>query len=124
MMARISLSLAVLMTIFTPLTFVHAIEQHGIRIYDGARLDEQETKFGRETAEADIYCYRTKDNVAKVTGFYKNQSGLTFMGGDESHSLFMKEDGNQIVRVTIASPWPSAQTGKMNADTLIQIIKE
>lgn len=124
MMTRISLSLAVLMTIFASLAFVNAIEQHGIRFYDGARLDEQETKFGREIAGADMYCYRTRDSVAKVTVFYKSQPGLTFMRGDESHSLFMKEDGNHIVRIGIANPWTAARTGRMNTDTLIQIIKE
>ena len=123
-MLHISISLCVLMTVFASVAPVHAVEQHGIRIYEGARLDEQETKFGREIAGADMYCYRTRDSVAKVTAFYKSQSGLTFMGGDESHSLFIKEEGNHMVRVAIANPWTAAGSGKMNTDTLIQIIKE
>jgi hypothetical protein len=124
MMTRISLSLSVHMTIFASLASAHAIEQHGIRVYEGARLDEQETKFGSEIAGAYMYCYRTRDGVAKVTVFYKSQPGLTFMGGDESHSLFMKEDDNHTMRIGIANPWTAARTGRMNMDTLIQIIKE
>jgi hypothetical protein len=73
MMLHLSIRLFVLMTIFASVAPAQAIEQHGIRIYEGAQLDEQETKFGREIVGADIHCYRTGESVAKVTAFYEHK---------------------------------------------------
>lgn len=123
-MRQICFSLAVIVMIFTSLAPAHAAEQYGVQVYGGAELDMQQTAFGREIAGADMYCYRTGESVAEVIGFYKSHRGLTFMGGDETHALFVKEDGNRTVRVMVVSPWTEAKTGKMKADTLIQIIKE
>jgi hypothetical protein len=46
MMLQRSIRLCVLMMIFASVAPAQAIEQHGIRIYEGAQQDEQETNFG------------------------------------------------------------------------------
>jgi len=68
--------------------------------------------------------YRTSDDIAKVTAFYREQ-GLLFLkiGSPSKESArFKKVDSN--VDVVVQQPWKDAQTGAAMTDTLILIIKE
>lgn len=99
-------------------------DRFGVKVYEGARLDAEQTKFLRVTAGADGYCFRTKDGAEKVAAFYQQQPGLTSLGLDESGGLFVKEEDGRTVNIKIESPWKSAENGKLKQDTLITIIRE
>ncbi|MCL5024782.1 MAG: hypothetical protein M1497_15725 [Nitrospirae bacterium] len=55
-----------------------------------------------------------------MTEFYKKQSDLKYMGGDEGTPMFRKG----TVDVTVQSPWMDTKTGKMMKDALISIVKQ
>ncbi|MCU0577023.1 MAG: hypothetical protein MUD15_09395 [Desulfobacterota bacterium] len=99
---------------------VTAEENLGIKVYPGAKLDAETTKFLKEGLNMKGTAYRTSDPVAKVLVFYKAQPGLKFMGGDAKNAMFRK-DGK--VDVTIQSPWQNMKTGQMMKDTLISIVQ-
>ncbi len=95
-------------------------EKHGVPVYPGAKYDATTTGAVREAMNIDAACYRTDDDVAKVTAFYKKQPGLKFIGGDAEGSMLKKG----TVDVTVQRPWMDMKTGKMNKDTLISIVKQ
>jgi OOP family OmpA-OmpF porin len=98
-----------------------AEERFGVKVYPGAQLDEEQTKYARESVGFDVYCYRTKDNREKVVAFYKGQSGLELLFSAEDSAIF---SNGGSVKVTVTSPWTDPMTGKIRADTFIQILNE
>jgi hypothetical protein len=92
------------MAIFASFAPVHPDERHGIQVYDGARLDTEETDFMREIGESDGYCFRTPDSMEKVTAFYNKQPGLTSPGSDKTGARYIKEENGHTVYIIIANP--------------------
>jgi hypothetical protein len=91
----------------------------GVPVYAGAKLDEATTKFLTESMGMEAKAFRTADPVAKVAAFYKAK-GLTEIMVAEEGAMYKKGD---TVDVTIQSPWQNMQTGGMEKDTLISIVK-
>lgn len=94
-------------------------EVFGVPVYPGAKLDEATTKFLKESMGVEGQAFRTADPVAKVVEFYKAK-GLTEIMVAPEGAMFKKGDS---VDVTLQNPWQNAQTGKMEKDTLISIVK-
>ena len=98
-----------------------AEQKHGVEVYPAAKADEGTAKMIKDTMKFDAATYRTTDSVAKVTEFYRKQSGLKENpGSDAKGSGFMGKG----VMVTVQNPWADMKTGKMNNDTLISIVKQ
>lgn len=109
---------------------VSAEEKFGIAVYPGAEFDAATTKVTSTMSSVikGAACYRTKDPVAKVVEFYKKQPALRNRGVSKSSGMFTKGSSEECMEngctdVTIQSPWMDLQTGKMNSDTLISIVK-
>ncbi len=94
-------------------------EVFSVPVYPGAKLDEATTKFLTESLGMEAKAFRTADSVAKVAAFYKAK-GLTEIMVAEEGAMYKKGD---TVDVTIQSPWQNMQTGGMEKDTLISIVK-
>jgi hypothetical protein len=97
-----------------------AEEKLGIKIYPGAKLDAETTKFLTESLNVKGTAYRTGDPIAKVIAFYKAQPDLKYVGGDTQSAMFKK---GGTIDITVQSPWQNMVTGKMMKDTLISIVK-
>ena len=91
----------------------------GVPVYPGAKFDEATTKFLTESMSMNGKAFRTPDALAKVAEFYKTQ-GLTEIMVSEEGAMFKKGDD---VDVTLQNPWQNMQTGKMEKETLISIVK-
>jgi hypothetical protein len=91
----------------------------GVPVYPGAKFDEATTKFLTESMSMNGKAFRTPDPMAKVAEFYKTQ-GLTEIMVSEEGAMFKKGDD---VDVTLQNPWQNMQTGKMEKETLISIVK-
>lgn len=91
----------------------------GVPIYPGAKPDEATTKFLTEGMGMEAKAFRTADPVAKVAAFYKAKGLIEIMLAEEG-AMYKKDDN---VDVTIQSPWQNMQTGSMEKDTLISIVK-
>jgi len=91
----------------------------GVPVYPGAKLDEGTTKFLTESLGVTGKAFRTADPLAKVAAFYKAQ-GLTEVSVEKDGAMFKKGDA---VDVTLQNPWQNMQTGKMENETLISIVK-
>jgi hypothetical protein len=91
----------------------------GVPVYPGAKLDEATTKFLAENMSMEAKAFRTADPVAKVAAFYKAK-GLTEIMVAEEGAMYKKGD---TVDVTIQNPWQNMQTGSLEKDTLISIVK-
>jgi hypothetical protein len=76
-----------------------AAEDLGVKIYPGATKDEQWTRVEAEVMKATgggaAVCYRTKDPVSKVAGFYMND-GFTLTVGTVSPDGAMLQKGDTI----------------------------
>ncbi len=81
-MIRSILSTMGLVIVLTAAAF--AADQTGVKIYPGAKYDEQRSKLQAEMAKAAgggaSACYRTKDPVKKVAAFYQKEGFKTSMG--------------------------------------------
>jgi hypothetical protein len=91
----------------------------GVPVYPGAKLDEATTKFLTESMNVNAKVFRTTDPLAKVVEFYKTK-GLQEIMVDKEGAMFKKGDD---VDITLQNPWQNVQTGKMEKDTLISIVK-
>ena len=91
----------------------------GVPIYPGAKLDEATTKSLAEMLGGEAKAFRTADPVAKVAAFYKAKGLIEIMVAEEG-AMYKKGD---TVDVTIQRPWQNTQTGSMEKDTLISIVK-
>jgi hypothetical protein len=91
----------------------------GVPVYPGAKLDEATTKFLTESMGMNGKAFRTPDALAKVAEFYKTQ-GLNEIMVSEEGAMFKKGDDADI---TLQNPWQNMQTGKMEKETLISIVK-
>lgn len=96
-----------------------AQDAFGVKVYTGAKPDEETTQFLKNSLNVEALCYRTTDDVAKVVEFYKSQPGLTLIDESKESGMFRAGD----IDITIQSPWMDMKTGKMNKDTLISIVK-
>jgi len=123
MMKKIVLRLTLMCALLCASSLAYSAEHFGVKVYQGAQFDAEQTKAAREAVPFEIFCYRIKDSVKKVAAFYENQTGLLALGSDESSAMFMKEEDGATVRVLIASPWTDVRTGNAHPDTLIQILK-
>jgi hypothetical protein len=109
----------VIVFLFAGIITARAEETFGVKVYDGAKYDTSTSKIVSESMSINASCYRTNDNVAKVTEFYSKQPDLEFMGGSQEGAMFKKG----TVDITIQNPWMDMQSGRMNKDTLITIVK-
>jgi len=94
-------------------------EVFGVPVYPGAKLDEATTKFLTESMGVEGKAFRTADPMAKVVEFYKAK-GLTEIMVDPEGAMFKKGDD---VDITLQNPWQNMQSGQMEKDTLISIVK-
>jgi hypothetical protein len=94
-------------------------EVFGVPVYPGAKLDEATTKFLTESMGVNGKAFRTPDTVAKVAEFYRTQ-GLQEIMVSQEGAMFKK---GEDVDVTLQNPWQNVQTGKMEKETLISIVK-
>jgi hypothetical protein len=118
-MKRLKILAFVVVFLFAGIITARAEEKFGVKVYDGATYDTSTSKTVSESMSINASCYRTNDNVEKVTEFYKKQPDLEFMGGSQEGAMFKKGD----VDITIQNPWMDMQSGMMNKDTLISIVK-
>jgi hypothetical protein len=95
-------------------------EKHGVPVYPGARYDAATTGALRDAMNLDAACYRTDDDVAKVTAFYAKQPGFKVLAQGAEGSMIKKGD----VDVTVQRPWMGMKSGAMNKDTLVSIVKQ
>jgi hypothetical protein len=115
---KIRLALAVtLIALFA--VALGAEEKLGVKVYEGAKLDEALSAWASESFSAEAFCYRTNDSLEKVVAFYKNEPGLELMGESKEGAMFKKGD----VDITIQNPWQNIKTGQLMKDTLISILK-
>ena len=96
-----------------------AEEKFGVKVYEGAKLDEALSKWVSESFSLEAFCYRTNDSLEKVVAFYKKEPDLKLMGESKESAMFKKGD----VDITIQNPWLDAKTGQMIKETLITIAK-
>ena len=101
-----------------------AEERLGVAVYPGAKYDPIRTMRLRENPSMHGSAYRTSDDIAKVTAFYREQGLLFLKTGSPSkeRARFKKVDSD--VDVVVQQPWKDAQTGATMTDTLILILKE
>jgi hypothetical protein len=97
-----------------------AESQHGVQVYPGAKADAQVAADLKKSMKITAHTYRTTDSVEKVAQFYKSQKLKEMPGADKKQAGFMA-DG---VHVTVQNPWMDMQSGKINNDTLISIVKQ
>ena len=80
-------------------SFAIAAEDLGVKIYPGAKKDEQWSKFQdqimKQTGGGSGVCYRTKDAVAKVAGFYQND-GFKISVGQVTPDGAMLQKGDKL----------------------------
>jgi len=122
-MRHVMFGLTLLVTIFASFASLQGADLFGIQVYEGARLDTEETNFLKKVG-SDGYCYRTGDDVKKVTAFYQKHPGLTSLGIDGTGGMFVKEENGHTVYIRIASPWQPAKGGEMKKDTIVVITRE
>ena len=96
-----------------------AQDAFGVKVYKGAKPDDETTQFLKTSLHVDALCFRTNDDVGKVVEFYKSQPGLTLIDESKEGGMFKAGD----VDITIQNPWMDMKTGKMNKDTLISVVK-
>jgi hypothetical protein len=113
--------LMILMAALVILTgaFAYGTDTFGVPAYPGGTYDPQTVKALKEMMQLDAACFRTKDSVSSVVDFYKKQGGLKLLHADEKGAFFKK--GN--IDITVQTPWMDMNTGKMNKDTLISIVR-
>ncbi len=116
--------LMVFLLVFALFSYSHGAEHFGVPVYQGARLDANETDFMRKNAGADGHFYRTGDKVEKVLAFYTKQPGLTCLGSDKNGGRFIKEEDGQTIYVIVESPWQPSKGGAVSRDTKIYIVRE
>ncbi len=117
-------SFITILAVFASIAYIHGAEHFGVRIYPGAWMDKEETKFIREKGGADSYIYRTNDSVKKVAAFYEKQPGITSLGSNEKGGMFIKEQTGHTVYLKVESPWQPSKGGELKNDTLIVISLE
>jgi hypothetical protein len=103
---------------------VAAEEKLGVAVYPGAKLDQARTRLLKSSLSVEGAAYRTNDDIAKVTEYYRKQ-GLLFLkvGSPSKESArFIKTDTN--VEVVVQNPWKDPNTGAAIRDTLILIFKK
>ncbi len=121
MIKRAAAFSTLLIVVLTLGAWVFAEEVFGVQVYPGAKLDEQTTKFIKESLEQDGAAYRTADSVEKVAAFYKTQSIVKAVLVEKESAMFMK--GSYELTVTIQNPWMNTKTGQKMTDTLVSIVK-
>ena len=97
-----------------------AESKYGVEVYPAAKPDAAVTKSLEEKLKLkNAAAYRTSDSVAKVCEFYRKQ-GLKEAPGTRPEGAMFTGKG---VNVTVQNPWMDMDSGKMNKDTLISIVK-
>jgi hypothetical protein len=96
-----------------------ADSQAGVTVYPGARADPAVAAQVKKAMNIDGHTYRTADSVEKVAAFYRSQQLKEAPGTSKTGAMFMGKG----VTVTVQNPWADMQTGKVNNDTLISIVK-
>ena len=94
--------------------------QFGVEVYPGAKADAKATEQIRKAMKLDGQFYRTGDSVEKVTAFYRKQPLKEMPGADKAGAAF----SGKGVMVTIQNPWMDMESGKINKDTLLSIVKQ
>jgi hypothetical protein len=116
---KIKLALAVTLIAICAVA-LGAEEKFGVKVYEGAKLDEAISKWVSESFSLEAFCYRTNDSLEKVLAFYKKEPDLKLMGETKEGAMFKKGD----VDITIQNPWMDTKTGQMIKETLITIAKQ
>ena len=93
-------------------------------MYPGAKYDQARTKLLRSSLSVQGAAYRTGDDIAKVTAFYRKQGLLLLKigGPSKEHARFRKVDAG--VDVVVESLRKDPQSNAKTPDTLIQIFKK
>ena len=100
-----------------------AEDRLGVAVYPGAKYDLARTKLLRDSLSVQGAAYRTSDDMAKVTAYYRKQ-GLLFLKIGASNKVARFKKVNTDVDVVIQNPWKDAQTGATMTDTLILIYQK
>jgi len=91
----------------------------GVTVYPGARADPAVAAQLKKAMRIEGHTYRTADSVEKVAGFYRSQQLKEAPGTSKTGAMFTGKG----VSLTIQNPWADMETGKLNNDTLISIVK-
>lgn len=118
-MKRAGLLILTIVIVILAGAVAYGVDTFSMPVYPGGTYDQQTSKVLKDMMKLDAACYRTKDSIAKVVEFYKEQDGLKLLNADKNGAFFRKRD----IDVTVQSPWMDMKTGKMNKDTLISIVK-
>ncbi len=110
----------VVKSIFPPA--VQADEHFGIKVYPGAKLNDEQTKYARNIGGLDAYIYVTEDDFKKVSSFYEKLEGFMNLGADETAAVFMKDENGRMLRISITNHWLDSRTGEERFTTLIQLL--
>jgi len=110
----------VVKSIFPPA--VQADEHFGIKVYPGAKLNDEQTKFARNISGLDAFIYVTQDDFKKVSAFYEKLEGFMNLGADETAAVFMKDVDGRMITISISSHWLDSRTGEEQSTTSIQLL--
>ena len=91
----------------------------GVTVYPGARPEPAVAAQLKKAMKLDGHTYRTSDSVDKVVAFYRTQALKEGPATSKSGGMFTGKG----VTVTIQNPWADMESGKVNNDTLISIVK-
>lgn len=119
-MKRIILAAAVL---FVLAGGIEAAEERlGVRIYPGAKYDEQSSKIQAQMTKAtgggSSACYRTKDPVAKVAEFYQKEGFKLPFGKVMPDSAMLQKGTTYSMTIKYMKPLDKTE------DTRICIVKK
>ena len=98
-----------------------AAKEHGVEVYPAAKPAPEVAKQLKSKMNLNAATYRTTDSVDQVTSFYAKQPLKENPGRNKGGASFNLGDK---VMVTIQNPWLDMDTGKINNDTLISIVKQ
>lgn len=100
----------------------HAVadKTFGVEVYPGAKPSPETNEFLQKSLKMQGQAYVTGDSLAKVTEFYRKQSGLKQNPGSDSTQSGFSGKG---VMVTLQNPWMDMKNGKKMESTLVSIVK-
>lgn len=96
-----------------------AASQPGATVYPGARPDAAVAAQLKKAMNIEAQTYRTGDSVEKVAAFYRAQKLKEQPGTSKTGAMFTGPG----VTVTVQNPWSDMESGKINNDTLVSIVK-
>ncbi len=101
-----------------------AEEQLGVAVYPGAKFDQARTKLLKASLSVEGAAYRTSDDIASVTEFYRKQGLLFLKAGSPSKESARFKKTDTDVDVVVQNPGKDPKTGAAMTGTLILIFKK